>query len=59
MELGGASMRSMLFAEQYSVSITKKAMAQEEMAAKEFIDMLPQIPQTPAVPKGEYIDIYV
>lgn len=43
------------FANQYSISVTKKAMETEELAAQELLNMLPDIQ---SLPKGQYIDTY-
>jgi len=43
------------FALQYSVSVTKKVMDTQELAAQELLEMLPQQPQ---VPMGQYLDVY-
>lgn len=44
------------FEQSYGLAVAKKAMsAEEEMTAKMFNDMLPQVPQ---VPKGEFLDVY-
>ncbi len=42
-------------AQQYSVSVAKKAMDTQELAAQELLEMLPQQPQ---VPMGQYLDVY-
>lgn len=47
------SMSSAQFAQQYSVSLTKKAMDTQELAAQEMLAMLPQMP-----PMGKYLDVY-
>ncbi len=47
------SMKAAEFAQNYSISVTKKAMDTQEMAAQELLEMLPD---TPA--KGQYIDVY-
>lgn len=40
-------------AQQYSISVTKKVMDTQELAAQELLEMLPQQP-----PMGQYIDTY-
>lgn len=47
------SMSAAQFAQAYSISIAKKSMETQEMAAQELLEMLPQ---TPA--KGQFIDVY-
>ncbi len=47
------SMSAAQFAQSYSISIAKKSMETQEMAAQELLEMLPQ---TPA--KGQFIDVY-
>ncbi len=42
-------------AQQYSLSVAKKAMDTQELAAQELLEMLPQQPQ---VPMGQYLDVY-
>ncbi len=42
-------------AQQYSVSVAKKVMDTQELAAQELLEMLPQQPQ---VPMGRYLDVY-
>ena len=42
------------FANQYAISVTKKSMEVEELAAQEMLNMLPNI----SVPKGDFIDTY-
>jgi len=42
-------------AQQYSVSVAKKVMDTQELAAQELLEMLPQQPQ---VPMGQYVDVY-
>lgn len=37
----------------YAISVTKKAMDTEEMAAQELLEMLPEVPA-----KGQYIDVF-
>lgn len=46
------SMSAAQFAQQYSLSVAKKAMETQELAAQELLDMLPQNPM------GQYIDVY-
>lgn len=43
------------FATNYAMSVTKKMMDSEELAAQEMMKMLEAVP-TP--PKGQYIDVY-
>ncbi len=43
------------FATQYSLSVTKKMMDTQELAAQEMLNMLPDIQ---SLPKGQYIDTY-
>lgn len=43
------------FATQYSMSVTKKMMDTQELAAQEMLNMLPDIQ---SLPKGKYIDTY-
>ncbi len=50
------SLSSQKLAQQYSVSVAKKAMDSQELAAQELLAMLPQQPQ---VPKGQYLDVLV
>ncbi len=50
------SLSSQKLAQQYSVSVAKKAMDSQELAAQELLAMLPQQPQ---IPKGQYIDVLV
>ncbi len=42
-------------AQQYSISVAKKVMDTQELAAQELLEMLPQQPQ---IPKGQFIDVY-
>ncbi len=49
------SMKAAEFAQNYSVSVTKKAMDTQEMAAQELLEMLPDVS---AMSKGQYIDVY-
>jgi len=43
----------------YTMNLMRKAMGTEtSLAAREIALMMPQIPQAPAVPKGQYIDVY-
>ena len=43
----------------YSMTLMRKAMGTETgLAAREISMMMPQIPQTPAVPKGQFLDVY-
>lgn len=39
--------------QQYAISVQKKAMETEELAAQELLEMLPQMPA-----KGQYIDVF-
>lgn len=43
------------FATNYTMSVTKKMMDTEELAAQELLNMLPDLQ---ALPKGRYIDTY-
>lgn len=43
------------FAQNYSISVTKKTMESQELAAQELLKMLPE---APAMPKGQFIDVY-
>jgi len=45
------------FATSYSISMTKKMMDTQELAAQEMLNMLPQQPAM-SIPKGQYIDVY-
>ncbi len=47
------SMSAAQFAQQYSISLMKKTMDNEELAAQELLEMLPEIPA-----KGQYIDVF-
>jgi len=47
------SMSAASFAQQYSVSVQKKVMDTQELAAQEILEMLPQQP-----PMGQHIDVY-
>jgi len=47
------SMSAAEFGQQYAISIAKKAMDTQELAAQELLEMLPE------VPKGQYVDIRV
>jgi len=49
------SLSSQKIAQQYSISVAKKAMDTQELAAQELLAMLPQQPQ---IPKGQFIDVY-
>lgn len=49
------SMSAASFSTNYSMSVTKKMMESEELAAQELMKMLEAVP-TPA--KGQYIDVY-
>lgn len=49
------SMSAASFATNYAMSVTKKMMDSEEIAAQELMKMLEAVP-TP--PKGQYIDVY-
>ncbi len=48
-------MKAAQFQQNYSLAVTKKAMDATETAMQEMIDMMPEIP---APPKGEFIDVY-
>ena len=44
---------------EYSMRLMRKAMGTEtSLAAREISMMMPQIPQAPAVPKGQFLDVY-
>lgn len=58
MAAASMSMASENLAVSYSAAITKTVMNTEEMAAQELLDMMPELPSIPAVPKGQYIDVY-
>ena len=47
------SLSSMEFQQDYTVSVAKKSMDSQELAAQELLEMLPQQPA-----KGTYIDTY-
>ena len=47
------SMKQAQFAQQYSISVAKKAMETEELALQETTEMLPQTP-----PMGAKLDVY-
>ncbi len=47
------SMKAAQFQQNYSVSVAKKAMDSQELAAQEILSMLPDAPA-----KGQYIDVY-
>ncbi len=49
------SMSAAQTAQQYSISVTKKVMENQEMAAQGLLEMLPQQPQ---IPMGQFIDVY-
>ncbi len=49
------SMNAAAVAQQYSVSVAKKVMDSQELAAQELLEMLPQQPQ---IPMGQYLDVY-
>ncbi len=49
------SIQTAEIAQSYSIAMTKKTMETQELAAQELLEMLPQ---TPAVAKGQYIDVY-
>jgi|GEM_PF-6456518 len=53
--VGSAGMSMAQFAQQYAVSMQKKAMDTQELAAEEILEMLPQ---NPSPMKGQYIDVY-
>lgn len=42
-------------AQQYSISVAKKVMDTQELAAQELLEMLPEQPQ---IPQGQFIDVY-
>lgn len=61
MALSSLDMASSSQMMQYSVSVTKKVMDNEVQSAEKLLEMIPQQPQpgsTPAIPKGQYIDVY-
>lgn len=45
------------FATNYSLSVTKKMMDTQELAAQELLNMLPD-QAAPMIPKGDFIDVY-
>lgn len=47
------SMSAAQFAQQYSISVAKKAMENQEQAAQQILEMLPPTP-----PMGQNIDVY-
>lgn len=47
------SMSAAQFAQNYSISVAKKAMDSQEQMAQQILDMLPQTP-----PMGQYLDVY-
>ena len=49
-------MSAAIFATNYSISVTKKMMDTQELAAQELLNMLPD--QAAMVPKGDFIDVY-
>jgi len=49
------SLSAATVAQQYSVSVAKKVMDSQELAAQELLEMLPQQPQ---VPMGQHLDVY-
>lgn len=49
-------MSAATFATNYSMSVTKKMMDTQELAAQELLNMLPD--QAAMVPKGDFIDVY-
>lgn len=63
MAIGSLQMASSAQMMQYSTSVAKMAMNNEVQSAAKLLDMLPQVrgPQpgdTPAIPKGNYVDVY-
>lgn len=54
--LAATNMATAQVSQSYAISMQKRAMVDEVVNAKELMDMLPQ--QTPAVPKGELLDVY-
>ena len=44
--------------EAYSMALMRKAMGTETCAAIRELNMLPKLPQAPAVPKGQFLDVY-
>lgn len=73
MELNGTGIGSMLFTEVWNMSLARRTMDGELQAAARLLELLPEDPagaggnaaaasgisgSVPAVPKGEYIDVY-
>ena len=48
------SMSAAQVANQYAISVAKKSMEAEELAAQELLNMLPDV----SMSKGQYIDVY-
>lgn len=42
----------------YSMVLMRKAMGTETSMAVRELNMLPRLPQAPAVPKGKFLDVY-
>ena len=42
----------------YSFAVARKAMDVTEATAQGMIEMMSELPAAPAVPKGEFIDVY-
>ncbi len=55
--IASASMRMSAeqVAQQYSLSVAEKVMDLSEVAGQEVLEMLPE---TPAVPMGQFLDVY-
>ena len=49
------SMKAAEFAQSYSVAVEKKVLDTMEMAGREVLELMNSVP---AVPKGEFIDVY-
>ena len=62
MDIGGSyalmsmGLRTAQVSQSYGLSVAKKVMDTQEDMAMEVLDMLPATP--PAVPKGQFIDVY-
>ena len=54
--------KAMQFSQEYSLAIAKEVMdTTEALQMNEINEMLPQVPNSgdiPAIPKGEFIDVY-
>ena len=56
--IAAAGLRASL-PQDYSMAIMRKAMGTEQnMMAREVQMMMPQTPQAPAVPRGQFVDVY-